>query len=374
MDIRLGKVVAVYANYTIDVLLFGLGLISGVPVLCSLITTNTGTIELPVLKTSSSVQPGPFLSATDLATPLTTNPNLTIMDTANPQSGDLDDPDTNSAYAVIAFADRNSYKTAPYCLGFIPPFRTQMMFDPQNVSTSLPQPTQDAVKKMGGSYLKRTKSDVYFIVDGDGNIELAHPNGSFLRIAESPTQNSDGTIHVDLTNANTFGQTSQNLGWNTTRKLGADGNPNNQRKLYFHMEIVTEQGTVELDVDKSTGNITIQTPKDTSSASQSNNQVTIIAGGDATIKSVAGNVTIQSAQQGVSIEAQNTITIQTDSAGYGSLSLAPNAPLQDSLVLLGQLMTAYNSHTHIAPPSGGETTPPIEPLTQSAGTTVTIAG
>lgn len=79
----------------------------------------------------------------------------------------------------------------PVVVGFIYPQISQMTFEKHR-------------------RFNRHRSDVYTTIDEDGNIELYHPSGVFIRIAESPE-------HEDLTNQN-YDQNLK-LDRNTARKL-----------------------------------------------------------------------------------------------------------------------------------------------------------
>jgi hypothetical protein len=252
-----------------------------------------------------------------------------------------------------------------------------MLFDPQNIPPGLPAPTTTQIKKLAGATISRTNSDVYSFTDVDGNYEWAHPNGSFFRLAETPTQPVDGAVHVDLSKGNrksVMNGKPTNMAWNTQLKKGVDGNLNNSRKLYAQLEVVTAQGTVLIQIDKATGNVVINTPMDTSSASSANNQVKIIAGGNVILQSVAGDVTLQSVKGQLTAESNTTITVKTDSAKQNSIILGPNASQLDNLLLYKKVADKFNSHKHICTGTGSPTTTPDQQITTTDATSITKAG
>lgn len=101
---------------------------------------------------------------TDLATP------------ADPPSGDkwdLTNRTESDMIAIVGYVGRQ-----PIVIGFLLPQICQMLFDRHNFS------------------VERHASDVYRTIDKDGNIELSHPSGTHIRIAETPD-------HEDLTRQDT---------------------------------------------------------------------------------------------------------------------------------------------------------------------------
>lgn len=346
--IRLGRVFRVhYTTNTIDVLFDKGGAAYGIAVATPFASSGTGAFELPIPK--NAIPPGQLAYLFNLGDDqLEATPNLYHLENTTPSNPDLEDPTYNNVYAIIAMVDEVFGRVTPVCLGFVFPDRNQMVFDPENINSSLPQPVQNALRAMGGAFVHRTNSGAYWVVDTNGNSEFFHPNGSFIRIAESPTQNSDGTVHVDLTGANArslINGKQSNLAWNTGLAKGVDGQVNANRKIYFHMEINTAAGTVMMDIDRETGNLTIQTPVG-NPTSTTTNQVSIICGGDAKIESVKGNITVQAANQGVTIEAKTNVTVKTDNATANSILLGPNSEHVDQLALYHALEKKFNNHIH----------------------------
>lgn len=376
LGLRIGKVIAThYERNTIDVFMEnGGGIMYNVPVVNAFAGTSVGVQELPILNTVAKRGSRVILADSD-STP---TDNLYHLQTLSPTKTDLDDPSHNYSYAVIGMVDEQYGKVQPICVGFIFPELNQMLFNPDSPPQQASAVVQSAVKKLKGAFLHRTSSDVYWTVDSDGNMEWAHPNGTFFRIAEHPTVAEDGVIHVDLSKANNKATDSDgnstNAAWNTSLKKGSDGNLNSSRQLYCHLEVVTAKGTVLLDIDKQTGNVTIKTPVDVSGASADNNQLTIIAGGNATIESVQGDVKVQSVNGNVSVEASRNVTVQTDSASRNSIILASNAGSQDNLVFLHKLISKFNNHQHICNHTGAKSSSPLVTFDDSDGTSVTTAG
>jgi hypothetical protein len=382
MHIRLGRVIKVnYTANTVDILFDngGGGVVHEAVVTSSLAATTAGSFELPVLNTITE-QSKLFDFANPNSFDPTTFPNLVSSENKKEGKVDIDDPTLNYAYAIVSPLDKGVGQSNWVCLGFVFPFRNQVLFDPENIDKTSPQLVdyvRKAIKKMRGGYMHRTNSDVYWVVDIDGNMEWTHPNGSFMRIAETPTIEEDGAIHVDLTNGSRksyLGGNLSNLAWNTSRKKGSDGNLNSERKVYGHIELVTEQGTIAIDISKTTGDITIKTPVDASNATKTNNKLTIICGGDAILESVQGDVKIQSVNGDTNIEAKNTISVSTDGANHNSITLAPNGSFVDNLVYLHKLIDKFNNHKHVCNHTGQMSSTPDKSLDESDGTSVTTSG
>ena len=102
------------------------------------------------------------------------------------------DSNTRDLTAVVGFM-----QGFPVVLGFLFPQVCQMLFDRQNFE------------------VKRHPSDVYTTIDDDGNVEVFHPSGTYLRIGETPdhedltgqdidglwkiSKNTEKAVHVNLT-------------------------------------------------------------------------------------------------------------------------------------------------------------------------------
>jgi hypothetical protein len=315
---RYGKVFGYSQKHnTIDCWLINTGgAYYNVPISSPSAGTNTGSFEFPDLSTINNIQKNAldFTGGTN-GSP-TRTANLYAFENQNLNNQNLDDPNNSYVYALLGMVDAGMGRSQPVCLGFIVPENNQIIFDPNNAPLNLSAPTQAALTRMAGAYLRRYNSDVYEWVDSNGNMEWAHPNGTFFRIAETPTEAVDGTVHVDLTGANAMAQslnssgkytgTQLNTAWNTSTKTGSDGAKNSARKVYAHMEVVTEAGTVVLDIDRVTGSITITTPNNNSAT---NNQININCGGNATIISENGSVSVQTISGDIDLNSSNDVNV-----------------------------------------------------------------
>lgn len=385
--LRFGKVIAYHPDNTVDVWLPTTGGIIYNAEICEWTAgTAAAMTHFPTLNTiSGNTQKNVgVISPSGSSDPVTYKPvpNLYWYENIDPSRYDLEDPLSSYVYAVVGYVERVIGKTQPICLGFIIPKRNQVLFNPLKPPQNATSSAKEMLPAMAGAFLHRTNSAVYTTTDANGNMEWCHPNGSFFRIAEAP---DDNIYHVDLTGANAMAEGLDSNGnpdgtqlttrWDTSKQTGVDGNPNSQRKTYAHFEIVTEAGTVLMDVNRSTGNITIQTPKSAGSVSSSNdNSVIIVASGDAIIKSVNGNVTVQAVGGNVNVEAESSVSVETNTASSNSITLSPNSGQLDNLVFLHNLMKKFNSHTHICQGTGKPTQISNQQLDESDGTNVTQAG
>ena len=143
-SIVLGKVVDVHPEHnSVDIRVFNdRRRLIGVPVVGMGNTGNTGLIDLPV-------------------------PDLTT-GRGEDTKWDSDNTDKRDIMALVAFADGS-----PVCLGFVYPPITQMTFDGEQAKERR---------------LFRHASDVYSSIDKDGNVEVAHPSGTWFGMSERPTK------------------------------------------------------------------------------------------------------------------------------------------------------------------------------------------
>lgn len=149
-ELTYGKVVDVHSeSNTIDVrIATDNRRLTGVPVVGMGLSGNTGSIDLPVPDTTTSrVEADKWKS-------------LHV------------DGGKRDIIAIIAFVSGR-----PVCLGFVVPPVSQMTFPP-------------AVGE--NRRIIRHHSDVYQTIDKDGNTEVYHPSGTYLRIGTAPE-------HEDLT-------------------------------------------------------------------------------------------------------------------------------------------------------------------------------
>lgn len=165
--IEIGFVVATYPEgNSIDVLLEDGSRLSNVQIMVLSGSDSTGVVDLPDIG----------LGLDDSRWNLTSSPERYMR-------------------AIIAV-----YRRQPVCLGFLLPQVNQISFQEKN------------------RRIMRHASDVYTTVDKDGNTELFHPSGTFLRIGTAAAhedlagtdydktwaieKNTDKQVHVQLTVAN----------------------------------------------------------------------------------------------------------------------------------------------------------------------------
>lgn len=130
----------------------------------------------------------------------------------------------------------------------------------------------------------RHASDVYWTVDDDGNVEVYHPSGTFLRIAESAAhedltgqdfdqrwkiaRNTDKQVHVALTVAN-GGEVKASLDIAPDGKITAhtvsdveltvDGNITSSAAGWSHTGDINVTGTVTASTDVIGGGKSLKT-------------------------------------------------------------------------------------------------------------------
>lgn len=129
--------------------------------------------------------------------------NTGLVDLAQPdQNADQWDPNILGEREIIACV--SFYRGLPVVMGFLFPQVCQMLFDRQNFK------------------VERHASDVYSTIDADGNTEVYHPSGTYLRIGTTPAhedltgqdfdgkwaiaKNTDKAVHVQLTVKNAGAQ------------------------------------------------------------------------------------------------------------------------------------------------------------------------
>lgn len=142
MSLDMGRVAAIHPeDHSVDLVMVRDGSrLAGVQVLSWSASSNTGDNDLPTPET--------------------------------PPSGDkwsLTERTGRDLIAIVGYIHGNAV-----VLGFLFPQVSQLLFKDPDFS------------------VQRHASDVYRTIDKDGNFELAHPSGTFLRIATDPS-------HVDLT-------------------------------------------------------------------------------------------------------------------------------------------------------------------------------
>lgn len=209
------------------------------------------------------------------------------VDLAQPDQGDDQwDPSRIGEREVIACVAY--YRNLPVVIGFLFPQVCQMLFDRQNFRVD------------------RHASDVYTTTDNDGNHELFHPSGTYLRIGTAPA-------HEDLT-----GQDFDKK-WAITK--------NTDKAVHVHLSVRNAGAEVaSLDIDPA-GNVTLAHAGD----------YTQSVGGDYTL-TVAGN-------------ASKTVT--------GSETVAASAVQINSSTLKHNAKNVGDTHVHggVTPGSGSTAVP-----------------
>jgi len=166
-SIEIGFVVATYPEgNSIDVLLEDGSRLSNVQVMVPTGSDSTGIVDLPDIGLGLGESRWDFTSSPE-----------------------------RHMRAIIAV-----HRRQPVCIGFLLPQENQISFQEKN------------------RRIMRHASDVYTSIDADGNTEISHPSGTFLRIATSAahedlsgtdydkkwavTKNADKQVHVQVTVAN----------------------------------------------------------------------------------------------------------------------------------------------------------------------------
>lgn len=135
----------------------------------------------------------------------------------NPSGGGKWDAKLTGSRDVIAVV--GFYRGLPVVIGFLYPQVCQMLFDRQDFKVD------------------RHPSDVYSTIDADGNVEVFHPSGTYLRIGENPA-------HEDLTGQDTDGA------WAISKNTG--------KAVHVQLTIKNAGATkASLNIDPS-GNVTLE--------------------------------------------------------------------------------------------------------------------
>lgn len=181
--IDLARVIKVHwETNSVDIVMSSDGrAISGVRVMASSASTNSGVHDLPM--------------------PETNDPNR-MKSTET----------TRDIIAVVAY-----FNDLPVVMGFLHPRDTQMLFADKE------------------RMIYRHASDVYQTIDADGNMELAHPSGAYVRFGTSPA-------HENLTGKD------YNKQWKITKNTG--------KKIHIHIEQAGGVASVDITPD---GAVTINT-------------------------------------------------------------------------------------------------------------------
>lgn len=234
-------------------------------------------------------------------------------DMATGQTGvaNLHEPDCNDGFEATNTGKRDIvaaiayYKEFPMVVGFMFPEVAECLFARNDFKVD------------------RHASDVYSTIDADGNMEIYHPSGTYLRIGTSPD-------HEDLTG------NDYDAIWKIER--------NTQKAVHVHLTVANAGVQVaSLDIDPS-GNVSLSNNGNLSATV--GGTTTVTSGGEATLN--APHVTINTAELLVSgnIKANGTIT---DLAGSSGKSMSG-------------MRATYDSHTHPENDSGGPTGTPNQAM------------
>lgn len=235
------------------------------------------SVDVVVLRTGARLAAVPVLAG--MASGQTGLSDLHLPDAA--KGFDSDNTGKRDIVAVLAY-----YREAPFVVGFLFPQVAECLFKRDDFRVS------------------RHASDVYTTVDAAGNIEIAHPSGAFVRIAESPA-------HENLT-----GQDYDKV-WKIARNTG--------RAVHIHIE--QAGGVASINIAPS-GAVTVNT---TSS-------VAVVATGPA---SVASSASIALTAPAIALTGVTTIG--------GTLAVTGDVTAGGKSLM---------NHTH-TDPQGGSVSPPV---------------
>jgi len=203
---------------------------------------------------------------------------------------------------ILAVVSMLAGTAVPIVLGFLYPQVNGMLFADKN------------------RRVMRHASDVYTSIDGAGNVEVAHPNGTYLRIGTSPD-------HEDLTGQDFDGN------WKISKNTGQS----------THLQVVVKAGGVQkakLHVDPS-GNVTLEHTGNLTVNTTGNLSATV--GGTSTVTSSgavavhAPSVTLDAAHTTCTgaLTVQGLLTYQAGMAGSGG----SGASMTGNLTVVGNVDT-----------------------------------
>lgn len=230
-----------------------------------------------------------------------------VVDMHHPEGNTQDGPGSKTRDSCVIVARTSSGFIA---LGFLSLQVNQMAFNRKNFKVD------------------RHASDVYHTIDNDGNVELSHPSGTFVRVASSPA-------HEDLT-----GKDTDKL-WQIDRNKAA--------KVWLSV-VVANAGKVaaEIKIDPK-GNISILNNGKLTITSKGSTAITasdITINGQTTINgntAINGNISLGSSPSG------------KDVSMIGNLSITGNLSINDG-VLTNNDVDVGSTHKHGGVKSGGEKT------------------
>lgn len=205
--------------------------------LAKVVKVNWGdnTVDLVFMRTGRPVRDVRVMSPT-------ASSNTGLNDLQSPaSSGDFDKAGISASGRNI-IACVQYFHDQPVVVGFLPPIATQLRFVDEE------------------RMIYRHASDVYKTIDKDGNIEIRHPGGAYVRFGTS-------AAHEDLTGKDF------NKKWKITK--------NTDKQIHLHIEQANGKAVVDIAPD---GAITITTAA----------TVSVNATGNATVTS-GGNVEVNAA-------------------------------------------------------------------------------
>lgn len=204
--------------------------------------------------------------------------------------------------------------------------------------------------------VSRHASDVYHTIDRDGNIEVAHPSGTYVRIATTPA-------HDDLTGKDFDGR------WKITKNTSKP----------VHLQVVVANAGVQkalVHIDP-TGNATVELAGNLDVSVLGNASVSV--DGSATVE-VAGTTSVTSggaatlAAPSVTIDSPTTsltgaLTVAGKITGAGGLQISGTASAGLAALVLGKIGSdddvlaagvSLKTHRHGGVSGGGsQTSPPV---------------
>lgn len=140
---------------------------------------------------------------------------------------DLTDKKDSDAFALVDFVNGRN----PVVMGYLFPQINQMNFDEQ------------------GRRLNRHGSDVYSTIDKNGNAEIYHPSGAYIRMGTSPD-------HEDLTKKDS--------------DKAFEPSRNTDKKIHIHIQQAGNTASIDIDPD---GNVTITNKGNTTVTTDGNTSV-----------------------------------------------------------------------------------------------------
>ncbi len=215
--------------------------------------------------------------------------------------------------AVVDFVGK-----VPLVSGFLYPQINQMLFDDKKTKFT------------------RHQSDVMSTIDGEGNMELFHPGGAYIRIGEAPD-------HVDLKDKNTDKSLNpdRNTGKRVNIRVATGGNT--------VVLTMTPDGEVSFRIDQ---DFIVEANGDISMKADGN--VSIEAGGAFSIK--AGS-TLDTESGGATTAKAPTITADGNTNVTGSFDVAGSTSVK---AITSNSKDISNAHKHLGvTPGGGQTGVPV---------------